>query len=178
MFTMKHKLRLLGLAAFGLSICQVGCGTSSTETLAIVGGEENGAQVDVVDVDFAPPEIESIPSEHEIGPHGGHIVRMQPGNQAVEWVQLDEEETVQIYLPDVAEVEQVKMNIALPDGKTQAFDLTADESLGEGAYQIQSPVLMTAMKMKEGIEVNLLVKAGGAQMSVPIEHIGCSCGNH
>lgn len=156
-----------------------GCSPSSTGPGTSDSGSEVGEEsIEIVDLDFAPPEIEGHTHDHEIGPHGGHVVRLQPGDQKAEWLQINEEETVQIYLPETKEVQLVSMKIALGDGPEQDFSLPRDEALGEGAYKIVSPELMTAIKMQDAVTVSLQVKAADNELTAAIEHVGCSCGQH
>lgn len=171
----------LGVVVLGL-VMPVFYGCAPDTATGRSGIDSNETTIDesieIVDLDFAPPEIEGHTHDHEIGPHGGHVVRLQPGDQKAEWLQIKEEDTVQIYLPETKDIQLVSMKIALGDGPKQEFDLPRQESLGDGAYQIISPELMTAIGMKDAVTVSLRVKSADDELTAPIEHVGCSCGQH
>lgn len=155
-----------------------GCSTSTADgtTPDVSATAEEVVIAENVELDFAPPEIEG--HSHEIGPNGGHVVLMQPGDLKAEWVQLTEDETVQVFLPSAKDANRVTMLVSLDAGPSQTFDLKRDEALGTEGYSIKSPELMTAIKMKDAVKVNLEVEAGEQTLKAAIEHIGCSCGNH
>lgn len=169
----------LAIAALLISIPLLsGCDTQSvassdTETIEVT-------EIDSIDINALPPEIEGTVDTHELGPHGGHIVHMEPGDVRAEWVQLDEDNTVQVYLPNVKAPEKVVMTVAIKEGNSKDFPLNKDSKLGDNAFSLTSGELITAFKMKqqELVQVKMKVVAGEQTLSCGIEHVGCSCGNH
>lgn len=108
----------------------------------------------------------------ELGPHGGHIIVLDPGHYHAEWVHLDEENVVEVYLGELAESVQKVQLIAEIEGKEPVtYELkSAGESLGAGGYQLQSPNLLTHIAMSDGTtaRVTLVVETTEATLKAPL----------
>lgn len=106
------------------------------------------------------------------GPHGGHIVVLDPGHHHVEWVHLDDEDIVEVYLgSELAEtVKRVQMVAVIQGEEPVNYDLEPAEELGTGGYQITSPNLLTQIEMSDGAatHVTLVVETDNGTLKSPI----------
>lgn len=103
---------------------------------------------------------------HDVGPHGGHIVDLQPAGVHAEWTHDDESHAVQVFLDSVAENEYTGVKFVAKIGEeTEEFVL---ESEGE-AWKISSEALMTHINMGEAVEVTLQVTGESGDISAKIE---------
>lgn len=163
-----HRLHALiaGSLSCLLWLSVGGCGkdTTSTETVETAVGE--------------PPEIHDD-HDHEghhhdaPGPHGGHIVVLDPGHHHVEWVHLDEEDVVEVYLgSELAETaKKVQMLAVIQGEEPVVYDLEpATDELGAGGYQLTSPNLLTQIEMSDGVatHVTLVVDTDNGTLKAPI----------
>lgn len=139
--------------------------------LAVLGG--CSGEPTTVDVNDAPPEVDAHAGhDHgELGPHGGHFLHVEPGGGHAEWVHIDEENRIEVYIGDeISDVTAVSMTIEVEGQEPQQIELTADESLGPAAYSVESPVLLNAIKMGEAAHVELEIEADGTTYTAAIEH--------
>ena len=108
----------------------------------------------------------------ELGPHGGHIVVLDPGHHHAEWVHLDEDNVVEVYLGDLAESAQQVQFVAEIQGKDPvSYDLKpASDALGAGGYQLESPNLLTHIAMSDGeaAKVTLVVETDEGTLKAPL----------
>lgn len=138
------------MASFPLGIllgflCAIGC--SSETTLPDTPPQDTpGLHDDAHGDDHAGHDHE------ELGPHGGHIIVLDPGHFHVEWVHVDEDNLVEVYLGELAESAKKVQFVAEIEGKEPvAYELEpAEDSLGAGGYQLQSPNLLTHIEMSDG----------------------------
>ncbi|WP_164101639.1 hypothetical protein [Candidatus Laterigemmans baculatus] len=154
---------LLGL------LCVVGC--SSESTLPDTPPQDTPGLHDDHDHGHEGHDHEGH-SHDELGPHGGHIIVLDPGHYHAEWVHLDEENTVEVYLGELGKSAEKVQFVAELEGKEPVtYELqAADESLGAGGYQLQSPNLLTHIAMSDGTtaRVTLVVETADATLKAPL----------
>ena len=87
-----------------------------------------------------------------MGIHGGHVVVLEPGHVHAEWVHVDEDQILEVYVLDNPEaVKSVKLVSQITGQEPVEYELEpAAESLGKGGYQINSPNLLTSVEMADG----------------------------
>lgn len=179
------KLKLLGATALfslGLALITltvVGCGGNDAPT-----EPDTGAATDHDDHDEHAHEGDDHADhdhgddahghDHEMGPNGGHMLHLNPGGAHAEWVHLDQENELQVFLDEsLLPVESVAMHVEI-GGQEQdpyAFE-SAEDELGKGAYRLVSDQLMTHVKMSagEGVAVELVVERDGSTLTASIKH--------
>jgi hypothetical protein len=112
--------------------------------------------------------------DHEMGAHGGHLLHLDPGGAHAEWVHLDQENEIQVFLdPSLLPAEAVEMHVVIGDAEQDPFALEeAIDRLGPGGYRLISEPLLTHIKMSagEGVDVRLVVTRAGGTFTSPIEH--------
>ena len=108
--------------------------------------------------------------EHgDLGPHGGHLLDLQPAGKHAEWTHDDEKHLIAVYLDDfdAEKVQEVKFVVDLEGVPQEEFPLTA----GEQGWSITSEALMTHLNMGDVVKVQLLViDDSGTQASVLEKH--------
>lgn len=108
----------------------------------------------------------------ELGPHGGHIIVLDPGHHHAEWVHIDEDNVVEVYLGELAESATKVQFVAELEGKDPVtYELEpASDSLGAGGYQLQSPNLLTHIAMSDGTtaRVTLVVETDKATLKATL----------
>lgn len=107
----------------------------------------------------------------EMGKHGGHVIVLDPGHIHAEWVHLDSEETLQVFILDaVGEVRMVQVVSAVKDQEPSTVELTRDETLGDAAYMVKNPNLLTSIQMADGesIRVTLEIETGDGKISADL----------
>lgn len=177
------KLNLLGataLLSLGLALITftvVGCGGNDTKTAPEPGVEADHADDEHEGDDHDHDEHEGDEHDHhdhEMGAHGGHMLHLNPGGAHAEWVHLDEDNELQIFLDEsVLPVESVEMHVAIGGEEQDPYTFeSAEEDLGEGAFRLTSEQLMTHVTMSagEGVEVELVVTRDGETLTAPIRH--------
>lgn len=93
--------------------------------------------------------------DHEAaGPHGGHLLHLEPTGSHAEWAHDDDQHLITVYLDefDPAQIATVKFTAKIGDA-TEEFQLTN----GGDGWTITSPELLTHINMKDAAEVNLIV---------------------
>ena len=93
--------------------------------------------------------------DHEdVGPHGGHLLHLEPTGSHAEWTHDDDQHVVTVYLGefDGAKIASAKFTAKIGDA-TEEFPLTNSDS----GWTITSPELLTHINMKDAAEVNLIV---------------------
>ena len=105
--------------------------------------------------------------DHSVGPHGGHMLHLEPDGVHAEWTHDDETHEIVVYLDDLddAAVKEVKFSVKIGDTEPQDFPLVA----GEQGWTITSEELMTHINMSEGVEVSLAVQEGDSRLTTKIE---------
>lgn len=98
-------------------------------------------------------------AHEEHGPHGGHMVHLEPTGSHAEWTHDDDAHLISVYLDDfdAAKVVSVKFTAKIGDA-LEEFPLTSSD----GTWSITSQELLTHINMKDAAEVNLeVVDASG-----------------
>lgn len=107
-----------------------------------------------------------------VGVHGGHVVVLEPGHLHAEWVHLDDEEVVEVYLLDKPEeATKVQMLTQVKGQDPVTHDLqAATESLGAGGYMLKNPTLNTSIQMADGETntVTLIVETAAGTLKAAI----------
>lgn len=108
---------------------------------------------------------------HE-GKHGGHVVVLDPGHVHAEFVHLDEEEILEIYVDEIADkVTAVQVVVETAGQEAKTYDLeAAQEALGAGGYQIKNALLLTNIGMADGEtnKVTLKVETADGTLTAPL----------
>ncbi len=155
----------LGIAIAALSLPLVGCQPKSTSTTTTPETHDDHAHED----DHGHDDHAGH-SHDEHGPHGGHMMGVEPGHRHIEWVHLDDEATIQVFVPDEPEsVTEVAMTIEIEGSDPKVVPLTTAPDLGPGAYQVKSPELYTAIMMKEAAKVTIKLKSKDGEQTGRIE---------
>lgn len=146
---MMLSLRLLGLSALLLSL---GC-TSATPTAVDTANE-------------AAAEGDAHAAHEEAGPHGGHLLHLEPTGSHAEWTHDDDKQLITVHLDefDMAKIVSAKFVAKIGD-TTEEFPLTATDS----GWTITSQELMTHINMKDAAEVQLVVVDDSGVHSTKIE---------
>jgi hypothetical protein len=86
------------------------------------------------------------------GVHGGHVVVLDPGHVHAEFVHVEADEILEVYVTEIAdEVTSVQVIAETEGQEPKTYDLeAATESLGKGGYQIKDPLLLTSIDMADG----------------------------
>ncbi|MEZ6081555.1 MAG: hypothetical protein R3C56_39565 [Pirellulaceae bacterium] len=90
----------------------------------------------------------------DVGPHGGHMLHLEPTGSHAEWTHDDDQHLVTVYLDefDAASIVSAKFTAKIGDA-TEEFPLTN----GDSSWTVTSPELMTHINMKDAAEVNLII---------------------
>lgn len=149
-------LMFLALALSGT----IGCDTKQS-TKPVAGAATTG------DDDHA-----HVHDHAEHGPHGGHMLHLEPDGVHAEWAHDDDTKTITVYLDEVTKpASDVKFEVKVGDTEPQSFPLTkAEGGTGGGTWSISSDALMTHLNMGEAAKVQLIVSSDDKQMTSTIEH--------
>lgn len=90
----------------------------------------------------------------DVGPHGGHLLHLEPSGVHAEWTHDDDSHTLAVYLDDfeAEKITEAKF-VATVGEETEEFVL---EPSGDG-WAVVSEALMTHIDMGEAAEVCLVV---------------------
>jgi hypothetical protein len=117
--------------------------------------------------------------EHEEGPHGGHLVKLDANYQA-EWLHDDESGLVTVYILDGEAKEEVPIaadevviEVAV-EGKTNRYPLpaagrTLDQPL-TARFETTDKALIVALQVGEGLKAVLIAEIDGKVVQGEIEH--------
>ncbi len=166
------------LTACGLITCLVaGCETKPADNGATSASHGAGAPASH-DGDEHGHTEDGAHDEHaghdhsHVGIHGGHVVVLEPGHLHAEWVHLDEEEVIEVYLLDKPEeATKVQMLTQVKGQDPVTHDLqAAPESLGVGGYMLKNPTLNTSIQMADGEAntVTLVVETAAGSLKAAI----------
>ncbi len=102
----------------------------------------------------------------DVGPHGGHLLHLEPTGSHAEWTHDDEKHLITVHLDDfdVAKIVSAKFVAKIGD-TTEEFPLTASDS----GWTITSQELMTHINMKDAAAVNLVIVDGAGVHTSKIE---------
>lgn len=106
-------------------------------------------------------------AHEENGPHGGHLVDLQPSGRHAEWTHDDETHLITVYLDefDAEKVTSAMFTVEIPDAESEQFEL-AD---GDDGWTITSEALMTHLNMGEAATVKLVVVDESGEHSAKME---------
>lgn len=120
------------------------------------------------------PETPAVADSHaghdhghdDVGPHGGHLLHLEPTGSHAEWTHDDEKHLITVHLDDfdAAKIVSAKFVAKIGD-TTEEFPLTGTDS----GWTITSQELMTHINMKDAAEVNLVIVDDGGVHSSKIE---------
>lgn len=135
----------------------VGCGPAA----------DDDAQDDAAENQPAESAHDHSHDHGELGPHGGHLVHLDPAGVDAEWTHDDESHLITVYLDGFdAEKIQSAMFVAKIGDNDEEFAL---EAAGEG-WAITSEALMTHLNMGEAVPVSLVVVDESGKQSALIEN--------
>lgn len=152
-------LLLLAVAAWA------GCNRSETTGLT-----PDAAEPVAVDGLEVPDDHDH--AAHEMGPHGGHMVHLEPGGAHAEWVHLDSEEEIQVFVDEAIDAQSVAMQVTIAgQAEPKTYELkSAEDELGAGAFRLKSGELLVDIKMGEAATVQLVVETPQGTQQAAIEH--------
>ncbi len=146
--------RLMGLAVLGLV---VGCQPATKEAAEIQ----------------TPPAAADAHAGHdhghdETGPHGGHLLHLEPAGVHAEWTHDDETHLITVFLDDfdAEKISEAKFVVDIPNAESEEFALTASDA----GWTVTSEALVTHMNMGEAATVKLVVVDDSGEQSTKIEH--------
>lgn len=100
------------------------------------------------------------------GPNGGHMVELSGGAHA-EWVYDNQKNDVMVYVEKPEGVSKVEMKVTIGEEVTSyEFEAVDDKPY----YQINSPNLLTAVTMGEGVKTELVVTREEGAETGPVVH--------
>jgi hypothetical protein len=102
------------------------------------------------------------------GPNGGHMVELSGGAHA-EWTHDDDKDLLTVFVEDPAAVTKVEMKTSV-GGKETAYSFEKQEADGQITYQLVSPELLTAIKMGELVEANLIITTADGEITGKVQH--------
>lgn len=119
--------------------------------------------------------------DEEVGPNGGHVVQFNGDKYAAEWLHDDETNTVTVHILDSTgeqvlpvPVEQVHIDVIVtPDQSAYVLEAVSQEGDPEGEhsmFQVSDELLITALKMEEGVHNTLRLEVDGEIFTAPIVH--------
>jgi hypothetical protein len=125
----------------------------------------------------APPTVaveEHAPDEHshahdhgEEGPHGGHLVDLEPRGVHAEWTHDDDSHQITVYLDDfdAEKISSAKFTVQIADAPIEEFPLAR----GDSGWSVTSEALMTHLNMGEAATVKLVVVDDTGEQSAKME---------
>ncbi len=128
--------------ALPLFLLSVGCKPATPTTASSSGAASADAHADH---DHA---------HEELGPHGGHMLHLEPTGSHAEWTHDDDSQLITVYLDefDGSKLASAKFTAKIGDA-VEEFPLTASDN----GWTVTSPELMTHINMKDAAEVNLVI---------------------
>jgi hypothetical protein len=106
----------------------------------------------------------------EMGSHGGHIAVLDPGHIHAEWVHVDDEEMLEVYILDDVEVTAVKVISQVKDADPTTVDLTPIEGEEPRGYSVKNPNVLTNISMADGetVRVTLVVETPDGELKTEL----------
>lgn len=102
------------------------------------------------------------------GPHGGHMVELNSGKHA-EWAHDDEKDKITVYPENAEIVTKIEMTTKVGD-KVTPYEFEKAEVDGATVYELTSPELLTAIKMGDAVETNLVLTTTDGEMTAAVKH--------
>ncbi len=146
---------MLRLLTISLLVLAVGCGPAATD--------DSTSQKPAED----QTDAHAGHDHGEMGPHGGHLLHLEPTGLHAEWTHDDEAHLISVFVDDLAaeDINEIKFIAKLDGGETEEF---AMEATDEG-WAITSEALMTHLNMGEAVNVDLVVVCKDGEQSTKIE---------
>ena len=97
-------------------------------------------------------EIDPHAGHSHAGKRGGHVVVLDPGHVHAEYVHVDADDILEVYIddkPELVTAVEVVVETAGQDAKTYVLE-SAESALGTGGYQLKDPLLLTGIQMADG----------------------------
>lgn len=90
----------------------------------------------------------------EVGPHGGHLLHLEPSQVHAEWTHDDDSHLITVFLDDfdADKIENAKFVVQVGD-QTEEFPLASSEQ----GWTVTSEALMNHINMGEAADVQLVV---------------------
>lgn len=104
--------------------------------------------------------------DHAVGPHGGHLLHLEPTGAHAEWTHDDKTNLITVFLDDfdAAKITSVKFIVQVGD-QSQEFPLAQTED----GWTITSGELMTHINMQDAAQVTFVVGDDAGTHSSKIE---------
>lgn len=109
------------------------------------------------------------------GPHGGHLIHLEPSGSHAEWTHDDDSGKLAIHVEEIVEfgkkIDSVKVELEIKGEPKKSYDFAA---AGKGVYELVSPELLTAIEVgsgaKEKVSVKLVLSIDGKEDTASLEH--------
>lgn len=109
----------------------------------------------------------------EHGPHGGHLIVLDPGHVHAEWTH-DDAKLVTVYLDELsAAPSEVSFVVKVGDAEPQVFPMKKSESKEAdqaAAWTLAGEALLVHVNAGEAAKVSLVVKTADGELKAAIEH--------
>ncbi len=124
----------------------------------------------------APPNANLHSHAHAAhGPHGGHLVHLEPNGIHAEWAHDDDSGKLSVYLEEAIQsgkkIEGVRVELEVTGSPKKTYDLIAND---KGVYELVSPELLTAIEVGAGdsakVAAKLIVSIDGQEAAAQMEH--------
>lgn len=184
MSTERRRKRILSslhrlAAVVSILLCPLGLGCGSPEpssnedsTAAAPAGDHEHGDHEHGDHEHGESDADAHAGHDHPphGPHGGHLLSLSPGGAHVEWDHRSDKDQVIVYAPELgSEVTSVKMRFQIGQQEPKSFSLEPADDLGDHAFQVTSPELLTAIQAGDAADVTLIVTSDGEERTAEIE---------
>lgn len=134
--------------------------------IAISGCANSGSDVQTAEQGAVEEDSGHSHDHGDVGPHGGHLLHLEPSGAHAEWTHDDDTHTVSVFLDDFQadKIQEAKF-VATIGEDVEEFAL---ESSDDG-WTISSEALMTHINMGEAVEVCLVVVDDTGEQTCTIE---------
>ena len=102
----------------------------------------------------------------DVGPHGGHLLHLEPTGSHAEWTHDDDAKLITVYVDDfdAASISKLLFEVKIGD-EVQEFPLTATDN----GWTITSEELLTHINMGEAATVHLVLEDSAGRQAAKIE---------
>ncbi len=102
----------------------------------------------------------------DVGPHGGHLLHLEPSGVHAEWTHDDDAKLITVHLDDfdAAKITSAKFVVKIGD-VTEEFPLTGTDT----GWTITSEELLTHINMGDAAQVKFVVSDDAGEQSTKIE---------
>ena len=102
------------------------------------------------------------------GDNGGHLVDLEGGAHA-EWTHDDQKNVITVFVDELEAVSAVEMRVTI-EGNTTPYKFEKTDLEGKSVYQLESPELLTAAKMGQGVDTKLVITTEEGEVSGQVKH--------